>query len=123
VVKDKAGKSQVVRLIFADKTPIRRYIKVRAEANPYDPAWELYFEQRLGVKMAKNLYGRQRLLSLWKSQKGLCPVCGQKITKLTGWHTHHIVWKSKGGGDERENQVLLHPTCHSQVHNHANSVV
>jgi RNA-directed DNA polymerase len=123
VVKDKAGKSQVVRLIFAEKTPIRRHIKVKAEANPYDPAWEIYFEQRLGVKMVKNLRGRRRLLNLWKAQNGLCPICGQKITKLTGWHSHHIVWKSKGGGDEIANQVLLHPTCHSQVHSHENSGV
>ncbi len=123
VIKDNVSKPQVVRLISADKSPIRRHIKIRGEANPYDPAWEIYFEQRLGVKMATNLRGRRQLLSLWKAQNGLCPVCGQKITKLTGWHSHHIVWKSNGGGDALENQVLLHPTCHSQVHNHETSVV
>jgi len=74
------------------------------------------FEHRLGVKMEANLNGRQRLLNLWKSQNGLCPICGQKITEITGWHSHHIIWRSKGGTDAAENQVLLHPNCHSKVH-------
>src|SRR5205807_7851196 len=40
----------------------------------------------------------------------------QKITKITGWHSHHILWRSKGGPDTKDNRVLLHPTCHQQVH-------
>lgn len=110
------GKNQVVHLRSASYTPIRRHVKVRREANPYDPEWETYFEHRLGVKMETNLRGRQRLLNLWKSQNGICPVCGQKITEVTGWHNHHITWRSKGGTDTAENQVLLHPNCHSKVH-------
>jgi RNA-directed DNA polymerase len=123
VIKDNKDKPKMVRLITADKTPIKRHNKIVGEANPYDPAWEIYFEHRLEVKMATNLRGRRQLLGLWKAQNGLCPICGQKITELTGWHSHHIVWKSYGGGDAIENQVLLHPTCHSQIHNHENSVV
>ncbi|HLF27737.1 MAG TPA: group II intron reverse transcriptase/maturase [Anaerolineae bacterium] len=123
VVEEPNGKPRIVRLISAAKTPIRRHVKVKAEANPYDPTWEVYFEHRLGVQMASNLRGRRKLLNLWKSQNGICPVCGQKITKLTGWHRHHIVWKSKGGGDEADNQVLLHPNCHSRVHSQKMTVV
>jgi len=104
-------------LYTAARTSIRRHIKIRGEANPYDPAWEVYFEKRLGVKMKDNLSGRRKLLYLWKEQNGICPVCNQKITELTGWHNHHIVWRSKGGGDKAENRVLLHPNCHRQVHN------
>jgi RNA-directed DNA polymerase len=55
-------------------------------------------------------------LYLWREQNGLCPICKQKITKLTGWHNHHIVWRSKGGSDKAENRVLLHPNCHRLVH-------
>jgi RNA-directed DNA polymerase len=110
------GKKQAVYLRSASYTPIKRHIKVRGEANPYDPEWETYFEHRLGVKMETNLKGRQRLLNLWKSQNGLCLVCGQKITEITGWHSHHIIWRSNGGTDTAENQVLLHPNCHSKVH-------
>lgn len=103
--------------------PIRRHTKIKAAANPYDPQWEVYFEDRLGVKMAANLRGRRRLLYLWQAQNGICPVCQQKITQLTGWHNHHIVWRSKGGSDHAENRVLLHPNCHRQVHSQGLEVV
>src|SRR6266511_478177 len=71
--------------------------------------WEPYFEARLGVSMAHNLKGRRHLLRLWKGQDGLCAVCHQRITKLTGWHSHHLVWRTHGGADRAENRVLLPP--------------
>ena len=109
-------------LTSAAQVAISRHTKVRGEANPYDPDWEQYYEKRLDVHMVSNLRGRKWLLHLWKEQNGLCPVCEQKITKLTGWHSHHILWRSKGGSDSGENRVLLHPTCHQQVHNQETSV-
>lgn len=105
-----------VHLLKAASVPIIRHEKVKAEANPFDPTWESYFEHRLDVKMQENLRGKRFLLYLWKEQNGLCPVCQQKITKLTGWHNHHIIWRSKGGPDVAGNRVLLHPTCHMQIH-------
>ena len=110
------GKTQEHRLLRLAYTPIKRHVKVKAEANPYDPAWERYFEARLGVKMADTLQGRRSLLYLWREQSGRCPVCAQLITQLTGWHSHHLVWRSQGGADSAANRVLLHPTCHQQVH-------
>ncbi|MCW3055215.1 MAG: RNA-directed polymerase [Chthonomonadales bacterium] len=110
------GETQTLYLYKASKTSIKRHTKIQNTANPYDPNWEVYLETRLGVKMAANLRGRRRLSYLWKEQNGLCPVCHEKITKLTGWHNHHIVWRSLGGSDGVENRVLLHPTCHRQVH-------
>jgi len=107
-----------VRTLYqASSTPIMRHTKIRGEANPYDPEWEMYFEKRLTVKMRGNLHGRKQLLQLWKEQKGRCPVCKQPITELSGWHNHHIIWRVHGGTDNIENRVLLHPTCHQQVHN------
>jgi RNA-directed DNA polymerase len=105
-----------VRLFAASDVPIKRHTKVKGEANPYDPAWEPYFEARLGVKMAGTLAGRGTLLYLWKEQGGICPVCHQKITTVTGWHNHHIVWRTHGGTDTIENRMLVHPTCHQQIH-------
>jgi RNA-directed DNA polymerase len=66
--------------------------------------------------MAVSLQGRRKLLYLWKQQNGICPVCQQKITRLTGWDNHHLVWRVYGGGDGADNRVLLHPNCHRQVH-------
>jgi RNA-directed DNA polymerase len=112
------GKTREHRLIRLAYTPIKRHVKIKAEANPYDLAWEPYFEARLGVKMADSLKGRRSQLYLWREQDGICPVCKQSITTLTGWHNHHIVWRSKGGPDGAANRVLLHPNCHRQVHSY-----
>jgi len=112
-----------VRLFRASSVPMRRHTKMKGEANPYDPQWESYFEARLGVRMGQNLQGRRHLLRLWKEQEGLCAVCHQPITHLTGWHSHHIVWRTYGGSDRPENKVLLHPNCHAQVHSHGRTVV
>jgi RNA-directed DNA polymerase len=65
--------------------------------------------------MADNLKGRRQLLYLWQQQDGICPVCHYKITTLTGWHSHHIVWRTEGGRDSTENRVLLHPNCHNKT--------
>lgn len=113
---------KTVHLHVAAKTAIKRHVKVQGEANPFDPQWEIYFERRSGLKMADNLAGRKQLLRLWKEQNGLCPLCNQRITELTGWHNHHIVWRSLGGPDTANNRMLLHPTCHMQVHSQGLSV-
>ena len=112
----KKGQRHELTLSRAGDVPIKRHVKVKGAANPYDPQWEVYFEERLGVKMAHQLKGRGQLLYLWHQQNGLCPVCHQPITRLTGWHNHHIVWRTHGGSDTATNRVLLHPNCHRQVH-------
>jgi RNA-directed DNA polymerase len=117
------GAIRSLQLRRAMETPIARHPKIQSVANPYDPTWEAYFEQRLDLKMAADLKKKRKLLYLWKEQNGLCPVCDQKITNLTGWHCHHIVWRVNGGDDRAENRVLLHPTCHQQVHAHKDLTV
>ena len=54
----------------ACEVKIQRHTLIRGEANPFDLAWETYFEQRLDVKMEGNLTGRRHLLYLWKEQNG-----------------------------------------------------
>jgi len=115
-IKNQEGKIRQVHLFNIPDVPIQRHTKIKGAANPYDPTWEVYLEKRLGLKMAADLQGRRKLLFLWQEQDGLCPVCNQKITQLTGWHNHHIVWRVNGGSDKAENRVLLHPNCHRQVH-------
>ncbi len=119
----RAGKPAPVWLFSALRLPITRHVKVQQRANPYDPAWELYYEQRLSARMATTLIGSRRQRSLWFDQAGRCPVCTRPITAQTGWHAHHLVWRCKGGGDHATNQVLLHPTCHKQVHSQRLTVV
>ena len=115
--KDKDGKPQDWKLVKAGDTKIERHIKIRGEANPFDPKQESYFESRLGRKMEGNLKGKTQLLRLWWRQDKECPHCHEKITKETGWNIHHILPKSEGGKDNISNLVLLHPNCHRLIHN------
>jgi RNA-directed DNA polymerase len=114
--RDSNGKQTVVELAEAAEVPIKRHIKVRKDANPYDPVWETYFELRRHRKVQDELRDRPEPRYQWQRQQGICPVCGEIITKETGWHNHHIIWRVYGGGDEPSNRVLLHPNCHQQVH-------
>jgi RNA-directed DNA polymerase len=114
--QDRNGETLLRFLKNMTSIHIKRHTKIKSAANPYDPQWETYFETRLGLKMEATLHGRRKLSNLWKEQDGTCPVCNQKITKLTGWHNHHIERRADGGSDRSENRVLLHPECHIKVH-------
>ena len=116
MIADEDGERKLVKLVYASDTPIRRHTKIKGEANPFDPAWEQYFEERLSLTMKDNLRGRTKLLYLWSAQKGKCPSCGEAISKETGWNVHHILEKARGGSDAMSNLVLLHPNCHRQIH-------
>jgi len=71
-ITGKDGRPQTVRLFHAASLPIKRHTKIKGKANPYDPEWEVYLEERLGAKMADGLQGRRTLLYLWQEQKGIC---------------------------------------------------
>lgn len=109
-------KDQQLTLFNPAKVRIIRHIKVRSPANPYDLAWESYFERRDDRHMRLSLIGKRQLSRLWKEQQGRCALCGDPITQQTGWHSHHIIWRVNGGTDHTSNRVLLHPICHWQVH-------
>jgi RNA-directed DNA polymerase len=105
-----------IDLMQAVSIPIKRHIKIKSEANPYDPTWESYFDQRLARKWQQGKK-RSRLVALWKEQEGNCLICYEKITKETGWNLHHKLHRVHGGDDSLMNLILLHPNCHRQVHN------
>ena len=110
------GGKREVRLYALEATPIERHKKVSGEYNPFDPSMEAAGEKLRTERMLKKLKYRTQILSLYQSQKGLCMLCNQPITKETGWHDHHIIYRSQGGGDSLNNRVLLHPICHQQLH-------
>lgn len=110
------GKIKETILFNPQKVQIKRHVKVKAEANVYDPKWKNYFEQRDGYFMKYQLKEKQHLLFLWNKQKGVCPICKQGITIESKWQNHHVIHKAQGGNDTSENRMLLHETCHQQVH-------
>ncbi len=116
ILGNEKDETTTVKLIYCSDTHIKRHTKVKADYNPFDPAMEAYGEQRLQARMSDKLAYRKQVLSLFRSQHGKCALCGTAITPETGWHDHHIVYRSHGGDDTLGNRVLLHPTCHNQLH-------
>lgn len=110
------AQGNVFTLYKASTTSIKRHIKIRKNANPYDLSWETYFEQRQDNIWKDAHKGRHKIVTLWYRQNRKCPLCEQPFSLETGWNVHHKVMKTAGGTDELNNLMLLHPNCHRQYH-------
>jgi len=110
------GEPYGVVLMKAAEVRIERHVLIRHEANPYDPAWEAYYEARLQAKMAATIAGRDLLAALYERQGGRCRHCGDRLTAAEGWQVHHRHWRVYGGDDSLDNLELLHENCHHQIH-------
>jgi RNA-directed DNA polymerase len=100
---------------LADTKVVRYKYKIHGDYNPFDPAWELYSEERHVALKSQDFINTQRL-QLWLQQGGSCPVCGTLLDSAAGCDDHHIVYRTHGGSHALANRVLLHPVCHRRVH-------
>ncbi len=57
-IKKEKGRTVMRRLYEIGRTRIARYVRIRAEANPFDHRWEPYFEQRALSKLLQGEEGR-----------------------------------------------------------------
>jgi RNA-directed DNA polymerase len=88
-------------------TKIVRFVKVKGNRSPYDGDL-IYWSSRLGSHPempAEKAY-------LLKKQKGRCTYCRLHFRDGDLLETDHIIPKSKGGKDNRDNKQLLHRHCH-----------
>lgn len=92
-------------------TKINRYVKTQCDANPYDPEWKEYFDKRETYKMLISLKGRESLLSLWKKQKRVCPICNDPINKEKDWYLASINTNGKTV------KSLVHVSCCRRIYN------
>lgn len=111
--KDKDGKA--VTLVKASDTEIVRHVKIKGGANPFDPRWEAYFEDRIGRQLALNPRNHKQLTHLWREQNGNCQSCGEAITSQTRWTLQYLVLPVLGGSDKLSNRVLVHESCHRLI--------
>jgi RNA-directed DNA polymerase len=90
----------------------QRSLKVKGEANPCDPAWAVYFQDRdreLALRASAPFRAKLR-----RHQHGLCPGCRQVIQVEEEVELHH-----REGNPQNHhvgNLVLFHPPCHRQEH-------
>lgn len=95
---------------------IRRYVKIKAKANPFVKEDEPAFELHLQRKMLNTWHKRKRLITIFRRQHSKCPMCNQPITEQSGWNIHHKLERLQGSVDSLDNLVMLYPDCHRQVH-------
>jgi RNA-directed DNA polymerase len=101
---------QIIRIQEAVKP--QRHMKVKSNANPFDPHWEAYFQYRdrqLALKTS-SAFRAKRL----HQQTGRCPICRQVIQCEEPLALHHRDGIHQN--NQRENLVLLHPNGQRQVH-------
>ena len=89
-------------------TKIKRYVKIKSKANPFDPQWNEYFDNRETYKMLCTLKGRKALLQLWEKQGRKCPVCGQAIDQESKWSM------STAQVANRNIKILIHSKCRNR---------
>jgi RNA-directed DNA polymerase len=105
------GEPRMLALIAASDTQIVRHVRVRSDANPFDPAWDSYFAQRKRARMLERLQARGFPKRLWQQQHGKCPECGQLIDEDDRWAVQPAVPLKAGGTRSLTNLKLLHSTC------------
>ncbi|WP_107571697.1 group II intron reverse transcriptase/maturase [Clostridioides difficile] len=104
------GEKYYIRLKYATDTDIKRFTKIQAEANPFDENWQIYFEEREELKIRNELKGRTVINRLYKTQNGICLVCGEKITIDTEFRVHQTIQNNI------TLKTLVHPWCHRKLH-------
>jgi len=88
-------------------TAIIRHVKVKGNASPYNGDW-IYWSKRRGEYPETP----NRVSSLIKRQKGICPHCGLYFTSTDIVEIDHKIPKSLCGKDTQDNRQLLHKHCH-----------
>jgi RNA-directed DNA polymerase len=92
---------------------IERHTLVKGTNSPDDPNLKRYWEKRNATQV-KNLVPREQRIA--KKQNCQCGVCGESLFNGEELHTHHVIPRGKGGGDEHSNLELVHLYCHQQIH-------
>lgn len=90
-------------------TEIKRHIKVKGNASPYDGNL-IYWSTRMG----KHPEMPKTRATLLKRQKGKCAHCNLFFREGDVIELDHITPKSKGGKNEYKNLQLLHRHCHDE---------
>lgn len=102
---DKKNKKALYPIKWLTDTKIIRYDKVKYDANPYDPEWKEYFEEKETRRMLISAKGKNSLLYIWKRQDKVCPHCNEEITSLTPWRISEY---TEEGNLKRE---MVHSYC------------
>lgn len=108
VFATRTGKNPM-RLMQHSSVSIKRYVKVKGTASPYDGNL-VYWSTRMGVHPEMP----SLIAKLLKQQKGKCSYCSNLFRDGDLTEVDHIIPRAKGGKDSYENRQLLHRHCHDR---------
>jgi len=90
-------------------TPIKRHVKVRGAASPFNGDWA-YWSNRRGTYPTTP----PRVSKLLKLQKGRCKSCNLFLNSEDVVEVHHMDGNHKN--NRIANLALIHGHCHDEVH-------
>jgi RNA-directed DNA polymerase len=105
------GQVALICLERASEMEIIRYKKVKVDANPFDPAWAEYYEEREVERMLHSMKQRKKLLTIWRAQKKRCFICNEPITAETGFRLY-----APTIGGRIVSKVMVHKECPKEEH-------
>jgi len=108
------GEPGILPLRLASDTRIVRHVRVKADANPFDPAWDSYFAQRKRSRMLERLQERSFPNDSGSSRKANArDVVNSSTKKIGGWFNQSS-HSRPGGTRSLTNLKLLHSSCQRQ---------
>lgn len=132
-IKERYGESKMLRFVDGNALIPIAYIhhenpkSKRRIVNSYTPEGRTAIHRNLEVNTAmlrllmnhpvanQTIEYNDNRLSLYCGQRGRCAITGQELC-FGNIHCHHKVPKSKGGGDEYSNLVLVTESVHRLIH-------
>jgi len=113
-VEKETGKTtepKYVQLVHLAAVKTKKHVKIKYDANPYDPEYTHYFEERQTRKRLEALKGwKSSLKYAWELQKRKCPICGQTLNLNSLW------WNTKEEGDVYP--TIFHKDCYDNDVSH-----
>lgn len=103
-------------LFHASDIKIRRHIKIKQDANPFDSRWEIYFERRERAKLLQSSKGKKQADNLLEGQNNLCALCKENISMEDSWEYHLKQHWIYGGSTQNYNLAIVHHSCHESLH-------
>jgi len=118
VFKDETGDKKIR---ITASIPTVRFVMIKSGMRVHadDKETREYWQKRVYTNALSQVY-TIKVERLMKKQKGICPCCGDPITKDNiadnMVHAHHMLPRSKGGSEKPNNLTLLHQSCHVLAH-------
>lgn len=95
----------------------RRHTLIQGEANPFDPEWEDYFEQR-HTRESQGIRAANHVKRLLTRQLGGCSCCGERLLSSQTWKIRPLRSEEGDTDSTLDNGTLVHQECYAPTQRH-----